>query len=72
MSYCQLICPNLRCRKILKVPEEARNKIVRCQHCQSLLRVPPARVPVAGLNVHAPPSPSSTAGEGGAPARQVA
>ena len=40
---CQLICPNLRCRKILKVPEEARGKVVRCQHCQTMLRVPPAR-----------------------------
>ena len=40
MSTCQLICPNLRCRKILKVPEEARGKVVRCQYCQSLLRVP--------------------------------
>lgn len=42
---CQLICPNLRCRKILKVPEEARGKVVRCQYCQTLLRVPPARRP---------------------------
>ena len=40
---CQLICPNLRCRKILKVPEEARGKVVRCQYCQTMLRVPPAR-----------------------------
>lgn len=40
---CQLICPNLRCRKILKVPEETRGKVVRCQYCQTLLRVPPVR-----------------------------
>ena len=40
---CQLICPNLRCRKILKVPEETRGTVVRCQYCQTLLRVPPAR-----------------------------
>ena len=26
---CRLICPNLRCRKILKVPEETRGKVVR-------------------------------------------
>ncbi|MEM7808778.1 MAG: hypothetical protein AAF561_11775 [Planctomycetota bacterium] len=42
---CQLICPNLSCRKILKVPEEARGKVVRCQYCQTMLRVPPARRP---------------------------
>jgi LSD1 subclass zinc finger protein len=36
----QIICPNLRCRKILSVPEDARGKSVKCQHCQSLLRVP--------------------------------
>ncbi len=40
---CQLICPNLRCRKILKVPDEVRGKVVRCQYCQTMLRVPPAR-----------------------------
>lgn len=37
---CQLICPNLRCRKILSVPDEVRGKLVRCQHCQTMFRVP--------------------------------
>lgn len=36
----QLICPNLRCRKLLTVPEEVRGKIVKCQHCQTPFRVP--------------------------------
>lgn len=45
---CQLICPNLRCRKILKVPEGARGKIVRCQYCQTMLRVPIAPRPDVG------------------------
>lgn len=40
---CQLICPNLRCRKILSVPDEVRGKLVRCQHCQTMFRVPPAK-----------------------------
>jgi LSD1 subclass zinc finger protein len=50
----QIICPNLRCRKILSVPDEARGKQVRCQHCQTMLRVPENRSkpepvpPVAG------------------------
>lgn len=41
----QLICPNLRCRKILSVPDEARGKVVRCQFCQTPLRVPEAKKP---------------------------
>jgi len=40
---CQLICPNLRCRKILAVPDEVRGKLVKCQHCQTLFRVPDAK-----------------------------
>ena len=39
----QLICPNLLCRKFLAVPEDARGKLVRCQHCQCMLRVPEAK-----------------------------
>ena len=41
--HCQLICPNLTCRKVLKAPEEARGKVVKCKHCNSMLRVPEAR-----------------------------
>ena len=40
---CQLICPNLRCRKILSVPDEVRGKLVKCQHCQTMFRVPDAK-----------------------------
>ena len=36
----QLICPNLRCRKFLTVPDEVRGKLVKCQSCQTLFRVP--------------------------------
>jgi hypothetical protein len=39
----QLICPNLRCRKILSVPDEVRGKLVKCQHCQTMFRVPQTR-----------------------------
>lgn len=38
----QLICPNLRCRKFLSVPDEVRGKLVKCQSCQTLFRVPDA------------------------------
>ena len=43
---CQIICPNLRCRKILSVPDEVRGKLVKCQHCQTMLRVPDSKRPV--------------------------
>jgi LSD1 subclass zinc finger protein len=39
----QMLCPNLKCRKILSVPEDARGKLVKCQYCQTMLRVPPAK-----------------------------
>jgi len=41
-----LICPNLRCRKLLSVPDDVRGKTVKCQHCQAMVRVP-ERAPVA-------------------------
>jgi hypothetical protein len=42
---CQLICPNLRCRKILSVPEDVRGKLVKCQHCLTMFRVPDGKKP---------------------------
>ena len=46
MAATQLMCPNIKCRKILSVPEEARGKVVTCSHCQTALRVP-AQKPAA-------------------------
>ncbi len=45
----QLICPNLRCRKFLSVPDDVRGKLAKCQHCSTNFRVPEARkaAPVA-------------------------
>lgn len=45
MAAAQLMCPNIKCRKILTVPEEARGKVVTCSHCQTALRVPATRLP---------------------------
>ncbi len=39
----QLLCPNLRCRKVLAVPEEVRGKLVTCQFCRQKFRVPEAQ-----------------------------
>ena len=50
----QLICPNLRCRKFLSVPDEVRGKLVKCQSCQTLFRVPEsAKKPSAAGSGHA-------------------
>ena len=56
----QLICPNLRCRKFLSVPDEVRGKLVKCQSCQTLFRVPEgnkkgsaATTPAAATSAHA-------------------
>jgi hypothetical protein len=34
------MCPNLKCRKILSVPDDVRGKLVKCQHCSTMFRVP--------------------------------
>ncbi len=39
-----IICPNLRCRAVLQVPESVRGKKVRCGHCGTHFVVP-ARPP---------------------------
>jgi LSD1 subclass zinc finger protein len=41
----QLICPNLKCRKLLVVPDGVRGKLVKCQHCQIQFRVPESKTP---------------------------
>ncbi|HEX8876415.1 MAG TPA: hypothetical protein VF777_06680 [Phycisphaerales bacterium] len=39
----RIMCPNLTCRKVLAVPENARGKTVRCKGCGTNIRVPPPR-----------------------------
>jgi len=53
---CQLICPNLRCRKILSVPDAVRGKLVKCQHCSTMFRVPDAKRTDAAASVAAAPT----------------
>lgn len=36
----RIMCPNLKCRSILVVPETARGKNVKCSNCASLFRIP--------------------------------
>jgi hypothetical protein len=35
-----MICPNLKCGVTVVAPENARGKVVRCAHCQTLFLVP--------------------------------
>lgn len=37
----RVMCPSLRCRRILAVPEHARGKTVRCKGCGMNVRIPP-------------------------------
>jgi hypothetical protein len=77
---CQLICPNLRCRKIVRAAEDLRGQIVRCPNCHCMLRVPPARPekspPPAGVGPEAAvtqkPGAVATADAAGGSARQCA
>jgi LSD1 subclass zinc finger protein len=36
----RIMCPNLKCRSILVVPETARGKNVKCSNCATLFRIP--------------------------------
>jgi len=39
----RLVCPNLKCRRILVVPENTRGKAIRCSACGTAIRVPDSR-----------------------------
>lgn len=36
----RMICPNLKCRKVLSVPDSARGKKVRCRGCGMRVQIP--------------------------------
>ncbi len=44
-SLIRLLCPNLKCRKILAVPVGARGKAVRCRNCGMRVSVPALTAP---------------------------
>jgi len=44
----RMMCPNLNCRTVLGVPQEARGKMVRCRACGTSIRVPDQGAAVAG------------------------
>ena len=53
-----LLCPRLKCRAILRVPESARGKQVRCADCGAAFLVPEAEKPDAQRKKPAEPKPS--------------
>jgi len=38
-----MLCPNLKCAKLLRVPQACRGKQVRCHFCNFTFRVPEAK-----------------------------
>jgi hypothetical protein len=49
-----VICPSLRCRKILSFGDEVRGHNVSCRYCQMQFRVPQLRKPVENPRVTTP------------------
>jgi len=49
-----LICPNLKCRTILQVPDATRGKKVRCSRCGRDFIVPTPKTPTAKTPAEAP------------------
>ena len=41
-----VICPSLRCRKVLTFGDEVRGSNVTCRYCEMQFRVPQVRKPV--------------------------
>ncbi len=49
-----IMCPNLTCRSLLRVPESVRGKKVRCGRCGTVFAVPEK----AGAKSDKPPAPT--------------
>ena len=39
-----VLCPNLRCKAVLNVPETARGQVIRCGQCGTPLRIPSGKL----------------------------
>ncbi|MFM9959246.1 MAG: hypothetical protein ACKVZJ_14380 [Phycisphaerales bacterium] len=49
----RIMCPNLRCRAVLAVPNEARGRMVRCKSCATNIRIPEKKAAVDATAVPA-------------------
>lgn len=61
-SVIRLICPNLKCRKILTVPATTRGKTVRCRNCGIRINVPSNVGQPAPAGGESPAAEANTAG----------
>jgi hypothetical protein len=59
-----VICPSLRCRKILTMDDNVRGTLVTCRYCNMQFRVPAPRKPAppSATVRQAPPSNLKVAG----------
>ena len=55
-----VICPSLRCRKVLTLADDVRGTNVTCRYCQMQFRVPQIRRPVETPRVTTPPIGGTT------------
>lgn len=49
-----LLCPSLRCRAVLQVPDTVRGKAVRCGHCGTVFSVPLTKQVVSRVEASRP------------------
>ena len=64
-------CPNLGCRKLLKVSNDVRGKRVRCSYCGTVLLVPFIKPYIKSSNSPAPVRSEAPDQKGGiSPAKQ--
>ena len=63
MNVVTIICPSLKCRRALQVPDNVRGQLVRCKHCGTTFLVPQPK-PVA-KQAAAVDGPDRDTGSGG-------
>jgi len=56
-SMIRLICPSLKCRRILAVPQTVRGKTIRCSACGTTIRVPEGKKPKPAETPSETPAP---------------
>jgi len=57
----RIICPNLKCRAVLCIPNHARGKTVRCRNCGMHVKIPAPKAPLPDAGAAATPTPTPAA-----------
>jgi LSD1 subclass zinc finger protein len=55
-----LVCPNLKCRSVLQVPDNARGRKVVCSLCRTTFFVPKTKPATAGSAADKPATSNSS------------